>query len=66
MIKVQELMVRHAGNILKYFKHKASNAVSEGINSKIQLLKVSSRGVSSFESYRITILFYGGKLEMQI
>ena len=66
MIKVKELMVRHSGNILNYFKHKVSNAVSEGINSKIQLLKASSRGFRSFESYRIRILFYCGKLEMQL
>ena len=66
MIKVKELMVRHAGNIINYFKHKVSNAVSEAINSKIQLLKASSRGFRSFESYRIRILFYCGKLEMQL
>ena len=66
MIKVKELMVRHAANILNYFKHKVSNAVSEAINSKIQLLKASSRGFRSFESYRIRILFYCGKLEMQL
>ena len=66
MIKVKELMVRHAANILNYFKHKVSNAVSEAINSKIQLLKASSRGFRSFESYRIRILFYCRKLEMHI
>ena len=49
-----------------HLKHKVSNAVSEAINSKIQLLKASSRGFRSFESYRIRILFYCGKLEMQL
>ncbi len=66
MIKVQELMVRHAGNILNDFKHKVSNAMSEAINSKIQLLKASSRAIRSSECYRIRIPFYCGKLEMQI
>ncbi|MEI6848312.1 MAG: transposase [Chlorobiaceae bacterium] len=66
MIKVKELMVCHAGNILNYFKNKVSNTVSEAIHSKIQLLKASSRGFRSFESYRIRILFYCVKLKMQI
>jgi len=41
MIMVNDLMVRQACNILNYFKHKVSNAVSEAINRKIQLLKAS-------------------------
>ncbi|MEI6848340.1 MAG: transposase [Chlorobiaceae bacterium] len=39
LIKVKELMEQHKENIFNYFKHKVSNAVSEGLNSKIQLLK---------------------------
>ena len=45
VIKVKELMIRHTGNSLNYFKHKVSNAVSEAINSKIQLFKASARGL---------------------
>jgi transposase len=63
---VKELMERHKENILNYFKHKVSNAMSEGINSKIQLLKATARGSRSFESYRTRILFYCGKLDMTI
>ena len=49
-----------------HLKHKVSNAVSEGLNSKIQLLKATARGFRDFESYRIRIIFYCGKLDMQI
>jgi len=66
MIKVKDMMVRHRNNILNYFKHRTSNAVSEGLNSKIQLIKSSARGFHSFESYRNRILFYCGKLNMVI
>jgi transposase len=66
LIKVKEMMERHKGNIINYFKHKVSNAVSEGLNSKIQLLKATARGFHSFESYRTRILFYCGKLDMKI
>jgi len=66
MIKVKDMMQRHLQNILSYFKHWTTNAVSEGLNSKIQLIKASARGFHSFESYRIRILFYCGKLNMAI
>ena len=66
MIKVKELLKRHFDNILNYFKHEITNAVSEGLNSKIQLYKASARGFHSFQSYRTRILFYCGKLNMAI
>lgn len=66
MIKVKNMMQRHLGNLLNYFKHRTTNAVSEGLNSKIQLIKASARGFHSFESYRTRILFYCGKLNMAI
>lgn len=66
LIKVKDMMERHKGNILNYFKHQVSNAISEGINSKIQLIKATARGFRGFESYRTRILFYCGKLDMKI
>ena len=66
MIKVKGLLKRHINNILNYFKHWVTNAVSEGLNSKIQMLKASARGFHNFESYRARILFYCGKLDMRI
>ena len=66
MIKIKDLLVRHLDKILNYFKHRVSNAVSEGINSKIQTLKASARGFHDFEGYRTRILFYCGKLDMEI
>lgn len=62
--KVARMIKRHLPNILTWFKHPISNAVSEGLNSKIQTVKANARGYRSFESYRIAILFYCGKLEM--
>ena len=66
MIKVKNLIVRHKKNLLNYFRHRTTNAVSEGLNSKIQLIKASARGFHSFDSYRTRILFYCGKLNMVI
>lgn len=66
LIEVKELLQRHFDNILTYFKHAITNAVSEGLNSKIQIVKASARGFRRFESYRTRILFYCGKLNMAI
>jgi transposase len=59
-------MLRHLKNILNYSKHRTANAGSEGLKSKIQLIKASARGFHSFESYRIRILFYRGKHDIAI
>jgi transposase len=66
LIKVKEQLLRHFDKVLTWFKHAITNAVSEGLNSKIQIIKASARGFHRFESYRNRILFYCGKLNMAI
>lgn len=57
---------KHSEGLLNYFKHRISNAVTEGLNSKIQSLKSAARGFRNFNHYRIRILFFCGKLDMGI
>lgn len=64
MNKVADLFKNHLDNILNYLKYHITNAVAEGINSKIQNIKYTARGFRSFENYRIAILFFCGKLEL--
>lgn len=64
MWKVVKMLWRHMPNILTYFDCFITNAVSEGLNSKIQSIKSMARGFRSFENYRTTILFYCGKLKL--
>ena len=65
-IKEKARMIKkHLPNILTYFKHRISNAVAEGLNSKIQTIKANARGYRSFEGFRNSILFYCGGLDMQ-
>ncbi len=66
MEKVAKMLKSHLPNILTYFKHRITNACSEGLNSKIQTIKSNARGFHSFESYRRRILFFCGKLSMNI
>jgi transposase len=51
--------------LLNYFEHRISNAMSEGFNSVIQQIKAAARGFHSFASYRSRILFFCGKLDLK-
>lgn len=62
--EVSKMIKRHLDNILTYLKHRITNAVAEGLNSKIQQVKSAARGFRNFENFRIAILFYCGKLDM--
>jgi transposase len=53
------------GGISTWWRHPITNAVSEGLNSKIQSIKSAARGFHSFASYRIRILFFCGKLDLK-
>ena len=64
MLKVAKMLRKHLENILTYFDCFITNAVSEGLNSKIQSLKANARGFRSFKNYRTTILFFCGKLKL--
>ena len=65
MLKVADMLKKHLANILTYFDHPISNAVAEGLNSKIQMVKSNARGYRSFEGFRVSILFHCGKLKME-
>ena len=65
VIKVAKMIKRHLENILTYLRHPITNAVTEGLNSKIQAIKSNARGFPSFQNYRTRILFFCGKLSLQ-
>ncbi|MDO8699438.1 MAG: ISL3 family transposase [Rhodoferax sp.] len=64
VIEVAQMLKRHLDNLLTYLKHHITNAVTEGLNSKIQAIKSAARGFRSFHNYRIRILFFCGKLDL--
>ncbi|HEY9176031.1 MAG TPA: transposase, partial [Verrucomicrobiae bacterium] len=64
LIKVAKLLKSHLENILTYLRHPITNAVTEGLNSKIQMIKSNARGFHSFDNYRIRILCFCGKLNL--
>jgi transposase len=64
VVEVAQMLKRHLDNLVTYLKHHITNAVTEGLNSKIQSLKSAARGFRSFRNYRIRILFFCGKLNL--
>jgi len=64
VVEVAQMLKRHLDNLLTYLKHHITNAVTEGLNSKIQSLKSAARGFRNFQNYRIRILFFCGKLSL--
>jgi transposase len=64
IIKVAKMIKTRFENIITYLRHPITNAVTEGLNSKIQSIKANARGFRSFANYRIRILFFCGKLDL--
>lgn len=62
LIKVATMFEKHFTGILSYIKHQVTNAIAEGLNSRIQQLKAKARGFKSAAAFRIAILFHFGKL----
>jgi transposase len=44
--KVAKMINNHLENVLTYFDHRITNAVSEGLNSKIQTVKKTPMGIA--------------------
>ena len=55
---------RHLANILTYFRHRITNAVSEGLNSKIQTIKKMAYGFRNLEHFKTAIYFHCGGLDL--
>lgn len=65
MIEAAKTIERHYKNISNYFQHRITNAVAEGLNSKIQLIKAGARGFRNFANFRVAILFHCGGLKLR-
>lgn len=64
VIAAAKTLKRHLPNLLTYFRHWITNATSEGINSKIQMVKLMACGYRNREHYKTAILFHCGGLDL--
>lgn len=65
MIYFAGIIERRLENILTYLTHRITNAVSEGLNAKIQWIKYASRGFRNRERFKLAILFHLGGLDLE-
>jgi transposase len=64
MIDKAKLIARHLPNILTYFKHRVTNAVAEGLNSKIATIQKRACGFRNRDNFKIAIYFHCGGLDL--
>ncbi|RKY55389.1 MAG: ISL3 family transposase, partial [Candidatus Neomarinimicrobiota bacterium] len=55
---------KHLVKLFTRVKRKISNGLPERFNSRIQQIKMATRGFRSFRNYRVSILFYLGALDV--
>jgi transposase len=60
--RVARMVKRHIDNIVTYCKHPITNAVAEGINSKIMSIKRQSSGFRNRGNFKTAVYFYCGNL----
>ncbi len=64
VIKTAKNIQQKLHNVLTYFTHRITNAVAEGLNSKIQTIKKGAYGFRSFENFKTAIFFHCGGLRL--
>jgi transposase len=64
VIKVARMVKSHLPNILTYYTHRITNAVSEGVNSAIQTIKKRAFGYRNPENFKTAIYFHCGGLDL--
>jgi transposase len=64
IIEAAKTLRRHLPNLLTYFTHGITNAMAEGINSKIQTVKLMACGYRNREHYKTAIYFHCGGLDL--
>jgi transposase len=64
MKDVAKMLKRRLANVMTYFQHPITNAMSESLNSKIQWIKYTAHGFRSREGFRNAIYFHCGGLDL--
>lgn len=64
VIKTAKNLQQKLQNVLTYFSHRVSNAVAEGLTSKIQIVKKATCGFRSFEHFKTAIFSHCGGLRL--
>ena len=64
MKKVAKMIKQRLQNVVSYCTHRITNAMAEGINSKIMAIKRRVGGYRNRENFKLAIFFYCGGLDL--
>ncbi|MGH8827912.1 MAG: ISL3 family transposase [Jiangellaceae bacterium] len=64
IIDAAKTLKRHQAGLLSYFAHPITNAGAEGLNSRVQAIRVSARGYRNREHFKTAIYFHLGGLQL--
>jgi transposase len=64
VIETARMIHKYLHNVLTYFIHPITNAVTEGLNSKIQTIKKMAYGFRNCEHFKTGIYFHCGGLKL--
>jgi transposase len=64
IVEAAKLIARHLPNVLTYFKHRITNAVAEGLNSKVATIQKRACGYRNPERFKIAVSFHCGGLNL--
>jgi transposase len=64
VIDAARSLKRHEAGLLSYFAHRVTNAAAEGLNSRIQAIRVAARGYRNRKNFKTAIWFHLGGLQL--
>jgi len=64
IIDVARTLKRHLPDLLAFFDHRITSAGAEGLNSRIQAIRVSARGYRNRDNFKTAIYFHCGGLDL--
>jgi transposase len=64
IIEVARTLKRHLPGLLAFFDHRVTSAGAEGLNSRIQAIRVSARGYRNRDNFKTAIYFHCGGLDL--
>lgn len=64
VIQAAKLIARHLSNVMTYFTHRITNAVAEGMNSKIATIQKRACGFRNPEHFKTAVYFHCGGLNL--
>jgi transposase len=64
VIEVAKMIKRHYDGVMAFFSHRLTSATAEGLNSRIQAIRVAARGFRNREHFKTAIYFHLGGLDL--